>query len=145
MSHSIAALEQQVRACRAMLALFQLERQQIQQAATSPLAIVRQSLPQKQALLGTLGSATTALAAPVGTVGDGPRHRGLLSELAALLEQLLVIDQENERTVRQRLQRQPSQARPASVAAPAAPSPGPRLTYGLRPPRRPARSGRACS
>ncbi len=114
MSNMLACLEKQITTCRAMMALFQQERKLIQEEESAPLAQIQENLRSKQTLAGVLAEAIAGLRLLPPEEEPATRQE-LVREVTSLIEQLLVIEQENSRILRNRVQenRRVEQAAPA--------------------------------
>lgn len=132
MNPSLAALEEEIRQCRQLAALYQEERDRYLAGEDLTLAMAATFQKRKLELTAIFDRRCDWLAAFAGGDVRRPGHESLKKacrQLASLLEQLLVIDRENEVLLRQRLQTpRPAYRRPAPAGAEPArvTRPGPR-------------------
>jgi hypothetical protein len=105
MTAALATIEAQIRQCQNLLGVFQNEREFILKSDRLALSSLLPFWEKKKEMVTVLGD-HRRLAAQAGPGPDKDRQQQLLRRLAALLEQLLVIDRENEVLLRQLLDRQ---------------------------------------
>lgn len=115
MSNAHAALQHQLAACQAMMQLFQQERQHLHEDGGASLRKVKDNMQIKRRLADAIAASVHQLGS-LGPAELEPADRqAMTTEIAQLLEQLLVIEQENERALRAHVERQ--QQGPGSSAS----------------------------
>ena len=131
----VELVRKQVQGCKELLGVFQKERQLYQTSSSVSQEVIMGFLKKKEELVGVFDQQKEIQrqAAESGVAGADD-YKLNLRELAGLLEQLLVIDQENEKLLRNMLSQAGHPARERAIpfaSASAAPRPRPALMQQL--------------